>query len=118
MLEPDLEIELETITAMKAGSGPTGGGGVLPGVVDQVVPHAGNAAGAFSNPLNAAGAAPELRSFCFHHCAPQKMTAVPVAAFRSPITKVPPVEPAKISTRQLAVVLLPPASAIEVVIVN
>ena len=63
-------------------------------------------------------AAPPLRSFSFHHCAPQNVTAVPIAAFLSPITKVPPATPAKISTLQLVVAVLPPTSAIETVIVR
>jgi hypothetical protein len=46
------------------------------------------------------------------------VTAVPIAAFPSPITKVPPATPAKISTQQLVEVVLPPASAIDTVIVN
>src|SRR6185437_8608658 len=103
---------------MNAGSGPAGGGGLLPGSVDQVAPHAGRLAGAFSKPLNAAGAEPPLRSFRFHHCAPQNVTAVPTAALPSPITNVPPAMPAKTSTRQLVVAVLPPTSAIETVIVN
>src|SRR6266481_740265 len=90
IVEPDFEMELDTITAMKAGSGPAGGGGLFPGAVDQVTPQAGRLPGAFSKPLNEAGAAPPLRSFNFHHCAPQNVTAVPIAAFLSPITKVPP----------------------------
>src|SRR5690349_6201954 len=98
---------------MNAGNGPAGGGGLLPGAVDHVVPHAGRPLGAFSNPLNAAGAAPALTSFSFHHCAPQKVTSVPVAAFPSPITNVPPVGVAKIRTVQEVVALLPPTSAIE-----
>src|SRR5205823_1827364 len=111
-------MELDTITAMEAGSGPVGGGALFPGAVDQPPPHAGRLAGAFAKPLNAAGAPPPLRSFAFHHCAPQNVTAVPIAAFLSPIANVPPAAPAKISTLQLVVVLLPPVSAIEIVIVN
>ena len=118
IVEPDFEMELDTITAMKAGSGPAGGGALVPGAVDQPTPHAGRLAGEFAKPLNAAGAPPPLRSFDFHHCAPQNVTAVPIAAFRSPITNAPPAVPAKISTLQLVVVLLPPTSASEIVIVN
>jgi hypothetical protein len=46
------------------------------------------------------------------------MTAVPIAAFLSPITNVPPATPAKISTLQLVVVLLPPTSASDTVMLN
>src|SRR6516165_6581078 len=103
---------------MKAGSGPLGGGGLLPGLVDQLVPQGGRPAGTFSKPLNEAGAEPPLKSFSFHHCEPQKVTAVPIAAFPLPITNVPPATLAKISTVQLTDVLLPPTSATETVIVN
>src|SRR5262249_35021775 len=118
MVEPDFEIELETITIMKAGSAPLGGGVLLPGLVDQLGPQAGRPAGLFSKPLKEAGAEPPLRSFTFDHCAPQKVTAVPIAALPSPITNVPPATLAKISTLQSMVVVLPPASATETVIVN
>src|SRR4051812_11216100 len=86
---PDLPIELETTTAISEGSGPAGGGGLLPGPVVQSVPHAA-VAGVVSKPLNAAGAAPPLRLLSFHHWAPQKVTSVPTAALLSPITKFPP----------------------------
>ena len=62
IVDPDIEIELDTITAMKVGSGPAGGGVLLPGSVDQVTPQAG-AGGVSSKPLNAAGAAPPLTLF-------------------------------------------------------
>src|ERR671937_2105283 len=88
-VEPDLLIELETITPMYEGRGPAGGGGLLPGDVVQFVPHV-TAAGESSKPLNEAGAAPPERLFSFDHCAPQKVTEVPVAAFPSPMTKLPP----------------------------
>src|SRR6266849_6234618 len=91
IVEPDWLIELETITAMYAGSGPAGGGVLLPGSVDQLTPHV-TVAGVSSKPLNSAGAAPPLRLFSFHHWAPQKVTAVPTAALLSPITKLPPAE--------------------------
>jgi hypothetical protein len=68
---PDLSIELETITAISEGSGPAGGGGLLPGPVVQFVPHAA-VAGSVSKPLNAAGAAPPLRLLSFDHLAPRR----------------------------------------------
>src|SRR6187549_2599973 len=86
---PDLATELATITAMNEGNGPAGSGGLLPGPVAQLVPQV-TVAGAVSNPLNDAGAAPPERLFSFDHCAPQKVTDVPTAAFWSPMTKLPP----------------------------
>jgi hypothetical protein len=68
---PDLSIALETITAVNDGSGPAGGGGLLPGLVVQFVPHV-TTAGEFSKPLNAAGAAPPERLFSFDHSAPRR----------------------------------------------
>ena len=89
IVEPDFVIELETITAMNAGSGPGGGFALLPGPVVQFVPHV-TLAGFFSKPLNEAGALPPVRLFSIDHCAPQKVTEVPIAALLSPITKLPP----------------------------
>src|SRR6266545_2056924 len=89
IVEPDLLIELETITAMSAGSGPGGGDALLPGDVVQLVPHV-TVGGDFSKPLNEAGAVPPVRLFRFHHCAPQKVTEVPTAALLLPMTKLPP----------------------------
>src|SRR2546430_15074632 len=83
-VEPDLVIELETITAMNSGSGPGGGFALLPGPVVQLVPHV-TLGGFFSKPLNAAGALPPVRLFRLDHCAPQKVTEVPIAAWVSPI---------------------------------
>src|SRR5438445_5550721 len=90
IVEPDCEIELETITPISAGSGGAGGGGLLPGAVVQLTPHAG-LAGALAKPLNAAGALPPESELTFHHCAPQKVTE-PVALW-SPTTNAPPPEP-------------------------
>src|SRR5437763_3932905 len=85
--EPDLLMELVTITAMYSGSGPAGGPALLPGSVLQPVPQEG-AAGVSAKPLNVAGALPPLRLFAFAHCAPQNCT-VPVALL-SPMTNAPP----------------------------
>jgi len=85
--EPDLLIELDTITAMYAGNGPAGGEELLPVSLLQPVPHDG-AAGLEAKPLNEAGAAPPLSSFAFDHWAPQNST-VPVAV-SSPTTNAPP----------------------------
>src|SRR5712671_2839078 len=89
--EPDWVIELETITPMKEGSGPGGGGALLPGSVVQVVPHVGSMAEP-SQPLKEAGAAPPLKVLFVAHCAPQKFTATPVAVPGTtlPTTKEPP----------------------------
>src|SRR5258708_24383739 len=100
IVEPDLVIELETITPMKAGRGPAGGGVLLPGSVLQPVPQLG-VLGLSAKPLKLAGAVPPLKEFSFHHCAPQNVTAVPTALFWSPITNEPPPgAKAKISTLQ------------------
>src|SRR5436309_7463210 len=96
---------------MKAGSGPAGGGALLPGSVLQSVPQLG-VAGFRAKPLKAAGAGPPLNEFSFHHCGPQNVTCVPAALLPSPITNAPPLgTKAKINTVQpLAVVVLPPSS--------
>src|SRR3954451_4378706 len=85
--DPDFVDLLVTITAMNAGSGPAGGGALLPGSVLHVPPQRG-ADTLRAKPLNDEGAAPPLRSFTFHHCEPQKVT-VPVVLL-SPITNAPP----------------------------
>src|SRR5690242_8599465 len=80
-----------TMTAMYAGSGPAGGGVELPGLVLQLTPHCG-VDGFAAKPLKAPGStaclSPALRTFCFHHCEPQKYTE-PVAVL-SPTTNEPP----------------------------
>src|SRR5215831_2490546 len=96
MTGPDLPIDEETITPMNVGM--VGGGPELfPGEVVQVVPHAGVAA-LSSKPLKAGGAFPPLSGLSLSHCAPQKVTLVPMAVpTPSPITNEPPVANAKIS---------------------
>jgi len=89
IVEPDWLIELATITPMNDGSGPGGGGALLPDDVVQSVPHVA-VGGDFAKPLKEAGAAAPLRLFSFHHWAPQKVTEVPMAASLSPMTKLPP----------------------------
>src|SRR5271169_2018953 len=74
---------------MSSGSGPGGGPELLPGAVDQLVPHAGEVSGVLAKPLKAAGANPPLSAFAFHHCAPQNVTEDPMVALPSPITKLP-----------------------------
>src|SRR5258708_2626277 len=92
IVEPDLAAELVTITAMKVGSGPAGGGVLLPGSAVQPLPQVG-VVGFSAKPLKLRGAEPPLKELSFAHCAPQKVTEVPVAAFRSPMTKLPPPGP-------------------------
>ena len=87
IVEPDFVDELVTITAMYGGSGPAGGGELLPGSVLQVEPHAG-VAGFLAKPLKSEGAEPPLREFVFDHCAPQKVT-VPIEV-KLPTTNAPP----------------------------
>src|SRR5437764_13686109 len=97
---------------MYSGSGPGGGPGLLPGPVDQLVPHAGGVLGVLAKPLKAAGVAPPLSEFSFHHCAPQNVTGVSIAASPSPITKLPPDVVAKIRILLFASAVLPPSSTI------
>ncbi len=60
-----------------------------------------------------------LREFSFHQSLPQKVTAVSLDAFSSPITNaLPPVGNANTIVGHLATVLLPPTSVIVVVIVT
>jgi len=40
--------------------------------------------------LKLAGEFPPLRELSFHHCAPQKVTELPITTFWSPTTKLPP----------------------------
>jgi hypothetical protein len=75
---------------MDSGSGPGGGPELLPGLVDQLVPQAGDVSGVLAKPLKDAGAKPPLSVFAIHHCAPQNVTGVPTAALPSPMTKLPP----------------------------
>ena len=118
MVEPDFEIELATRTTMKAGSGGGGGPELLPGSVDHAWPQAGLELGLLANPLNAADAGPPLRKLSLDHWAPQKVTASPTAAGRSPITNEPPAVTAPIKNTQEVVAVLPPSSMIVVVTVN
>src|SRR6266478_1438860 len=116
--EPSLPTELVTITAMKVGSGPSGGGVLLPGSVVQATPQLG-VVGSSAKPLKLRGAEPPLVGLSFAHCAPQKVTEVPVAAFLSPITKLPPPgAKANPTVVQELVAMLPPTSWIVVVMVK
>jgi hypothetical protein len=71
IVEPDFVLELVTITPMNAGSGPAGGGVLLPGSVLQSTRQLG-VAGFSAKPLKLAGAAPPLSELSFHHCAPRR----------------------------------------------
>src|SRR2546422_6148765 len=95
MVGPDLVTGLEAITAMKGGT-LAGGPELFPGSVIQLPPQVGGAVLVWSaNPLKARGAGPPLRELTFAHCAPQKVTVLPTAALRSPITKEPLLRKAK-----------------------
>ena len=89
ILGPDLLDELVTITAISAGSGPSGGGELLPGSALQLIPQAG-VPGLSAKPLKLRGAGPPLSALIFAHCAPQNVTEVPTAEFSFPMTKAPP----------------------------
>src|SRR2546425_1897190 len=86
MVAPDLVIELEAITAMKGGT-LSGGFELFPGRLVQIPPQVCGAVSA--KPLKALGAGPPLSELTLAHCAPQKVTELPMAALRSPITKEP-----------------------------
>ena len=88
MVEPDLVIELATMTVMYDGT-LAGGGGLLPVVVVQLPPQAGGLGLVeLANPLKPDGARPPLNEFDFAHWSPQKVTRLPTAALPSPITNV------------------------------
>jgi hypothetical protein len=87
--DPDMAAELVTITAMYLGSGPAGGGALLPGSVLQFTPQPGTL-GLTAYPLKLAGAWPPLSELSRAHCAPQNVTADPVALLPSPMTNAPP----------------------------
>src|SRR5216683_1886619 len=90
IVDPDLLIELDTMIATYDGM-VSGGSELLPGSAVQVPPQLDGVVLLWlAKPLKLAGAAPPLKEFSVHHCAPQKVTDVPTAAFRSPITKFPP----------------------------
>src|SRR5689334_9191479 len=76
------------MTPMYAGSGPAGGGVLLPGSVLQPAPQLG-AAGLAAKPLKFA-LLPADVAFCFAHWAPQKVTAVLSPLSLSPMTNAPP----------------------------
>src|SRR6266851_4819732 len=118
VVEPDLVALLVTITAMKVGSGPAGGGELLPGAAVKVAPQVG-VVGLFAKPLKLLGAAPPLKELVFAHCAPQNVTEVPIAEFWSPMTKAPPPgAKEKPSVVQDVTAWAPPTSLMVVVIVK
>ena len=90
MVEPDLVIELETITAIYAGT-LAGGFELLPGSVVHVAPHeVGVVMLELANPLKPFGAAPPVKELTFAHCEPQKVTLCPTAELLLPMTNEPP----------------------------
>ena len=73
-VEPDLLIELVTITLMNCGT-VAGGVELLPGLVAQLCPQLGGLPeGMAPKPLKLLGADPPLSEFCCAHCAPQNVT--------------------------------------------
>src|SRR5215467_6504917 len=116
IFDPCFVTELATITPMKLGSGPFGGCALLPGRAVHLIPHTG-AVTLPSNPLNDDGAAPPLSELRLAHCAPQKVTFVPMALLWSPITKLPPWAKANTITWVVAVAVLPPSSTMLMVMV-
>ena len=74
MAEPDLVIELETMTAMYSGT-LSGGPVLLPESLVQVPPQLGGwVLVEFAKPLKLEDAEPPLNEFGVPHCAPQKVT--------------------------------------------
>jgi hypothetical protein len=118
MVEPVFVAELVTITPMKAGSGPDGGGVELPGSLDQSRPQVG-VCGSSAKPLKLLGAPRPLNLLSFAHCAPQNVTELPTVAFWSLMTKLPPPGAKENPTvAHAAVAILPPTSVMVVVMVN
>ena len=64
------------MTAIVEGSGPFGGGALLPVALIQVAPHVG-VEGEMEKPLKHEGAFPPGRGLFFAHCDPQKLTVEP-----------------------------------------
>src|SRR5712692_10475193 len=86
---PDLLDELVTMTPISRGSGPSGGGVLLPGSVLHPAPQLG-VPGLSAKPLKLRGAGPPVSELTFAHCAPQNITELPTTAFLSPMTNAPP----------------------------
>src|SRR6267143_6211095 len=124
MIDPDWVTLLETITPMNLGT--LGGGGVeLPVSVDQLPPQfgGGRPRKLSSNPAKpfiALGGAPPLMRLIFAHWLLHHVTWLPSPASRSPMTKAAPlpVAKAKIVTEHAEVVVLPPTSLIDVVVLK
>lgn len=85
---PDRLIALDAITVMYSGTKPGGLELMLESVV-QVSPHRGRLRVWLAKPWKLAGAGPPLSEFRCDHWAPQRVTGLPTAAFRSPITNDP-----------------------------
>src|SRR5260370_26611423 len=122
MIDPDLVIMLETMTPMNLGT--LGGGDKeLPVSVDQLPPQfgGGRPRKLSSNPAKPfieLGGGPPVMRLIFAHWLLHHVTWFPSPASRSPMTKAAPfpVAKAKIVTEHVEVVVLPPTSAIVVVI--
>src|SRR5262245_52515801 len=90
MVEPFCATELATTTAISDGT-LLGGWALLPVCPAQVPPHVGVVGlNAVANPLKLFGAKPPLSRLSSAQSEPQKVTVLPSAALRSPITKLPP----------------------------
>jgi hypothetical protein len=72
IVDPDWLVPLATITPMRVGT-VSGGGGLLPGLVDHPAPQAGGWAVRFAKPLKLDGAGWPFRNWLFFaHWLPQK----------------------------------------------
>ena len=88
-MEPDCTTELDAITVINRGM-VLGGPELLPGLLVHVPPQVGGfVLVELANPLKLLGGLPLLSEFECAHCAPQKVTWLPMTALRSPITKLP-----------------------------
>src|SRR5216117_3367473 len=89
ILEPDLVIELDTITALWDGIGRGGAESSSLSVVKSPPGFGSRMLVEFAKPVKLAGAEPLLNAFDLCHCALQNVTCLPTTPSPSPMTKVP-----------------------------
>jgi hypothetical protein len=89
IVEPDVVIELDAMTAMYCGT-VAGGPELFPGGLVHGSPQFGGLFGvSLAKPLKLDGAEPPLKLLTLDQCAPQKVTVLPTVAFWSPMTNDP-----------------------------
>src|SRR5436190_17073478 len=90
IVEPDFVAVLAAIAAMYDGT-VLGGPELLLGPLFHVPPRLGGSVLVeLANPLKLDGAGPPLNAFDLSHCESQNVTWLPIAALRSPMTKLTP----------------------------